>query len=861
MRSANSFGRGFKAVVAGIALFGSVMTSSPVHAATSAPDASSMDRTIVGSGSDTTYDLMMALDKVYNAANGCAAIWYSSASQPINGQCDTDDAASGNGVDKSQYPWVNDSHAVIKQVYPVGSGNGQNELCKQDLAASRPVDFARSSSGPTSGATAEKCSDLKYIAYAIDAVSWYHFTKNPDGSDTASAKIASISTAELAKIFKGTTTNWSQLNNNSGVKDKDGNQLTDLPNTGIVRYTTQSASGTFSYFTNSARTNSVNEMKTPAATPVPSQTAAALYTTNQENNPTAIANDGNTNNAIYFMSVGRYRQNAGITGIIADDATGYSGNASGIAGLTDALGAIDGIAPTYPKIQLSEQSPSTGKFPFSRRVYNVTRYASAATNAYVGPDGFLCKATDSTKDRIKNIGYRTLIENAIKAEGFVAIPVSSGSYCRIATANIVATADDASAPTITLASPSPVASTDGTVTVTVNFNEGVRATDASKLTVTQSGNADLTYTTTATSRKGVTVSAFDTANTNDADPYANKLLSTLTINVKNIAYGSPVVVTLASGAVKDRANNSSAEFSTSIASNTSAPDTVAPTVSGVSSIVSAKKVWTLTFSEPVRALDLTKFSYVKNVNAVAPVALASAAPTYTCKNSDAVVVPCSWDANSNANDPNGYLAIKTLVINTGQASTLNVSVNIAAGAFQDRAGNTSAADSEKDSLTAVAATSDFVDSSTSTTNAATKTYHVYGGTNVAVTLAQGTNGGVATVTVDGTLYDTTETVATVGVLKGVNLYAATSGTTTVTIPVTTKGWHTVKITNATSSAVLATAGNLTGLPSKRVLTAAVAAVPAVGTPGKPGYVAAKPAVKATFAQGTTVTVNSVIAGN
>ena len=800
MRSLDSFGRSFKAVVAGIALVGSLFATSPVHADTVAPDLSSMDRTIVGSGSDTTYDLMMALDKVYNAANGCATIWAASASQPISGQCDTSDAASGNGVDKSQYPWVNDSHAVIKQLYPVGSGNGQTELCKQDLAAARPVDFARSSSGPTSGATAEKCSDLKYIAYAIDAVSWYHFTKNPDGTDTASSKIASISTAELAKIFKGTYTKWSDLNNNSGVKDKDGNQLTDLPDTGIVRYTTQSGSGTFSYFTNSARTNSVNEMKTPAATPVASQTAAALYTTVQENNPAAIANDGNSNNAIYFMSVGRYRQLAGITDKIADDTTGYTGNASGVAGASDALGLIDGVAPTYPKIQLSEQSPSTGKFPFSRRVYNITRYASASTNAYVGPDGFLCKATDNIKDRVKNLGYRTLIQNSIRAEGFVDIPLSSGSYCRVATANIVSTPDDATAPTITLASPSPVASADGTVTVTVNFNEAVRATDATKLTVTQSGNANLSYTTTATSRKGAAVSAFDAGNTNDADPYANKVLSTLTINVKNIAYGSPVIVTLAAGAVKDRANQSSAEFSVSIDSNTPQPpavDVTAPTIAENGSTYTAgSKTFSLNFSEPVRGIDLAKFKVISSgVNKV-PVVLEEGSDYLTvCKTTAGKAILCDFWANNNDDNPTATYAVASIDIRVTKVGVTNAALLIDSGAFKDIAGNLSSAVEFKTSVatnnlvvagTWTAVGNDFV----STKINASRTYYVWGTAVIAV-LGKDAKGGKVSVVIDGVEH-APSAKPTVGKiswdLKG-------SGTATVAKTGLALGWHSVVIKN------------------------------------------------------------------
>lgn len=868
MRKANQFGRSLKATVAGIALIGSLLVSGTPALAETAPDVSTMDRTIVGSGSDTTYDLMMALDKIYNAANGCATIWSNSASQPINGQCDTSDTASGNGPDRSKYPWVNDSHAVIKQLYPVGSGNGQTELCKQDLAAARPVDFARSSSGPASGSSAEKCSDLKYIAYAIDAVTWHHFLKNPDGSDTVSANIHSITQDDLKKIFRGEYTLWSELNNKA--KDKDGNFITDLPATGIVRYTAQSNSGTFSYWTNSSRTNSVDAMKTPAASPVPSQTAAALYTTVQENNPQAIVDDQNTNNAIYFMSVGRYRQLAGITGDTSDTATSYSGKSTGI---DDALGAVNGIAPSYVNIQKSEIGAGTGKFLFSRRVYNVTRYASSATDAYVGANGFLCTATDSTKDRVKLVGYRTLINSAINAEGFVPIPEQSGSYCRTQNPNVGITPNDQSAPTITLATPSPSAGADGKATFKVSFNEGARAVDATKLTVTQAGNANLSYTVSATNTKGAALgTVFDATSTNNLDPYANKLLSTLTISVSNIAYGnSDVVVNFAAGAVADRAGNSSAATSFSTPSNTTEPDTVAPTVSGVSSVVSGKRVWTLTFSEPVRQLDLTDFSYVRSANAAAPVALPSASPVYTCRNSDSVSVPCSWAANTAANDPSGALAIKTLVIATGQASSNNVGVVIDAGAFRDNAGNQSVATSVKDALTAVADTGTW-DTDTSTA-AASRTIRVWGSGNVVVKLASGSSGGVATVTVDGTLYDTGETATTVGTAKGVNLYAATSGEVTVTVPVNGTGWHTVKITNV----VVASAANATGNPSKRRLTDYVAAVKAsLGGTSAPGQVATKyycgsntvvrsatyvctAAVNATFATGKTVTIKSVTA--
>ena len=822
MRTEQKFGTSIKAIVAGVALVSGLLVSAvPAGAITTAPALSTMDRTIVGSGSDTTYDLMMALDKVYNAANGCATIWASSASQPFNGQCDTADNASGNGPDKSSFPWVNESHAVIKENYPVGSGVGQNELCKQNLVNVRGVDFARSSSGPATSTTAEKCSDLKYIAYAEDAVTWYHFTKNPDGTDTASARIVSIDQATIKKIFRGEVTLWSQLNGNVGVLDANGNpfatsspaganEAEPLPETGIVLYSTQTGSGTYSYFTNSARSNSATKMSAPAPTPVASQTAHAVYSTNQENYPAAIAQDKNTNNAIYFMSVGRYKQLAKITDQESAYSTATATGTRNAGGYADALGQIDGKAPTLANIAKGADK-TTGYFPYSRDVFNVTRYASAATNAYVGPDGFLCKVTDSTKDRIKMDGYRTIVEAAIKSEGFAPLPVSAGSYCRVRTANVAVTADDATAPSITLAAPAPSANASGAATFTINFNEPVRATDASKLTVTQSGNSSIAFTTSATNSKSVAVSAFDSGNTNDLDPYANKVVSNLVVNVTGIAYDAdgthPVTVALAAGAVADRNGNSSVAFSTSTASNTAAPvpaDTTAPTVadngstfaSGTTALPGSFK---LTFSEPVRNIDLSKFSYVSNAAAKAPVAVATPAAVYSCKTAAGRSTACDFWANNNEDNPSASLAVASIDIKVGKAALKNVSLVIAAGAFNDKAGNDNAAATLKKDLVAnnlvVVGTwatngSDVVSSKANDA----RTYYVFGD-SVNVVLAKNALGGKVSVKIDGVEYAPSASPAAGQISWDLN----GSGTATVSKTGLANGYHTVVIKNLGAS--------------------------------------------------------------
>lgn len=821
--------KNLKMFIAGfIAIGGLIGSALPANAVTTAPDLSSMDRTIVGSGSDTTYDLMMALDKVYNAANGCATIWSASASQPYNGQCDTADQASGNGSDKTSFPWVNDSHSVIKELYPVGSGNGQKELCRQHQPNIRGVDFARSSSGPASGSTAENCSDLKYVAYAEDAVTWYHFTKNPDNSDTASSRIDSIDTTTLKAIFRGEITNWSALNGNPGVVDVNGNPFAvapsaatpspspstsdaplaaPLPDTGIVLYTAQTSSGTYSYWTNSARTNSATKMSAPSPTPVASQTAAAIYSTVQENFPAAIAYDGNTNNAIYFMSVGRYKQNAGITDQEDAYSTATSGGSKNAGGYADALGKINGIAPTVTNIAKGADK-SAGYFPFSRNVYNITRYASAATNAYVGPDGFLCKITNSTKDRIKQVGYRTLVENAIKAEGFAPLPVSAGSYCRVLNPNTSVTPNDASAPTVTLASPSPTANAAGVATFNINFSEPVRMTDASKLTATQSGNAGLSVTTTAVNSKGVSVSAFDAGNTNDSDPYANKVISNLTVTVSGVAYDAdgskPVNITLAAGAAADRAGNTTAVFTASVASGTSAPvvpDTVAPTVSNNGSTfktgtTAAPGSFKLTFSEPVRTIDLSKFTFIANAAGKAPVVITAPAAVYSCKTAAGRATACDFWANTNDDNPSGSLAITSIDIRLGKTAVTNGALSIAAGAFTDLAGNANAAAAIKQSLVVNDVVQAGTGWSTSGTDQIsikandTRTYYIWG-TATTVVLGKDAKGGKVSVTIDGAQFAPSATPGEGQISWDLN----GSGTATVAKSGLALGWHTVVVKN------------------------------------------------------------------
>ena len=563
MQNANKFSKVAKALVAGLIVAGGLVATSLPSSATTTPP-TTMDSILIGSGSDTTYDMMKAIDKVYAGANGCATIWYTGETQPFDGSCSSNDLASGNGTDKTNYAWVNDGHTVISQRYPVGSGNGVKELCYQGKSGVRNVNFARSSSSSSTS-----CSDLTYVGYAKDAVSWYHATKDASGNATTSAAVADISKADLKKIYDGTYTKWSDLN--GLAKNAAGELVTGLSDNLIKVYTAQTGSGTVDYW----KSNIV-------------AAKSGALTTGQENAPVAIFDDGNEADAIYFMSYGRYKQAARITG--TPDA--YFGNAvsSKYPLAADSLGKIDGVAPTNESLVAS-----SGAFPLARTVYNVTRFPSAETTKYVGATGFLCSTTiGAIKDRISGKTYRSLIEEAILSEGFVPLPVGSTgggnagtSHCRVSLSGNPAA--DVTAPSVGV---DTGATYSGLASATFVFGEPVRGINVANFTAqgsvvtnttATSGvfksavNGALPVTVTCYNQKSAVVANCDSAS-NATDPH--QVQSVLKVKVTSTAVANSVVFSAAAAAGTDLAGNTSAAFTTK-----------ATTLADLSAGVSYKGAW------------------------------------------------------------------------------------------------------------------------------------------------------------------------------------------------------------------------------------------------------------------------------
>ncbi len=320
----------------------------------------------------------------------------------------------------------------------IGSGNGILELEDQGAHASgatshgsaigvSPLDVARSSRAPslTSGSSAGDDKGLNFVAYAMDAVTWIHWTiAPPEGTTgtpvaTPSAAVTNLTTAQLTSIYENqgctgahgtyTTPNW----------DCYGGKVAP-----IVVYMAQNGSGTESTW--------VSLLGLTGTFPFGGEDPNHVIFENQT--ASILANQDEAN-AIFFFSDGKY------SAICAPNPTLCSGNAKSKI----ALGEINSIAVSGKTIQA--QLPGSGKkvFPGDRLLFNVYSdgsnasipESSAASLNAVSEDGFLCKPATAT-DVDPNTGstYRTEINAIIKAQGFTPMPlmvengegISGGGY-------------------------------------------------------------------------------------------------------------------------------------------------------------------------------------------------------------------------------------------------------------------------------------------------------------------------------------------------------------------------------------------------------------------------------------------------
>ena len=351
---------------------------------------------VTGSGSDVAWKVMTNLDTLYDLSPGCNLL--STGTQPLDQSCQA--AFPGTTPPTSE----NAFHDVVREEAPIGGTAGVSELCQHGLAGIAPVDFARQTKAPSSST----CTGTSFVAYARDGLaveawpgiagsgtSTFHNTSGTCAGSTGFC----LTQAQLQGIFVTCSiTNWNQVG---------GLNVKIVPYVPLPQFGTRSAWDTLLGGDTSHCITNPNHI-TPA-----------------ETDNSFPAHDGTRKGAIMAVSYASWK-------------TRYGGKTNNDG---SKLASVDKVAAGPVNI-------GNGSYPYGRFIYNVYCTAcgsgpfvsSAATVRYVGEEGWICKASTHVNVPFTTTNYRTAITNAIKAAGFVPLPLgvigggdTNSDYCRLTT--------------------------------------------------------------------------------------------------------------------------------------------------------------------------------------------------------------------------------------------------------------------------------------------------------------------------------------------------------------------------------------------------------------------------------------------
>jgi ABC-type phosphate transport system substrate-binding protein len=383
--------------------------------------------TIAGSGSNTAYDLMVQLGDLFNASPGCDL----TAATTNNGtlQCETGTyVAGGDGENGEPAATENPYNDLTFQYEAVGSGNGVKELYTGGDVA---INYARSSANP---ANSHGTAAQNYVEYAIDGVSWVHFT-SVKGTATVTAKLKNLTEAQLESIYAGTE----DCTIKGVTYDQNWICVGAKKQAPIDCYVAQTGSGT-------EKTWAADIVGGVDAAPCLSKEAVGSSASHSglfENEVDAMfTSGGQWNNAdeadaIYYFSTGKFALES-TKGVLT-----VPTSVAGSGKTTVALGEINGIAATQTTVQGTTGDGNPGTFPVIRYLSNVYNNTNSGTNGIVTQPtlnlvseyGFLCKPSTFTDiDPLTGVNYRQEIEADIDAQGFfpidthIATSFSEGSF-------------------------------------------------------------------------------------------------------------------------------------------------------------------------------------------------------------------------------------------------------------------------------------------------------------------------------------------------------------------------------------------------------------------------------------------------
>ncbi len=381
---------------------------------------------IGGSGSNTIYQLDTDLSVLFNESPGCNLA--GGSPQPLDFSCPTPYATGGvvnqPGEDGETAAMENPYNDVTYQYPALGSGNGVHQL--QGNAGSGDgepdINYARSSATP---GNSHGTSQQNYVQFAIDGVSWVHFTQQ-GGTNLPTSSVGNVQLSALQHIYADTL----QCKIGGVIYKMDWACLGAPTHLHIDCYMAQNGSGTEGTWAQYVTGGS----STPACLNDETTGTAASHNGLFENEVSSITQPSSAyyNNdvgaAIYFFSFAKYKQECVVGGV--------SGACPGATGYTTSIGAINGIHPTQFNIQ-GTGGANHGTFPIIRYLSNVYNNSSAtgtagtaaapATQAalnLVSEYGFLCKSSTATDiDPYTGYNYRYEIEATIFKDGFFPIDV------------------------------------------------------------------------------------------------------------------------------------------------------------------------------------------------------------------------------------------------------------------------------------------------------------------------------------------------------------------------------------------------------------------------------------------------------
>ncbi len=414
-------------------LLGTLAGGAPAGAETPFPPNKASDWIRIG-GSDTSEVMMNRLQTLYNESPGCVL---TGTPQNLDGRCyDFNTSLAGiqeqYQVDANGNPTdaANTDHDVAFGYAALGSSTGITQLAQRGAPGVQVLDVARSSRAPK----ASDADGLRFFAYAKDAIPWVKFP------GAAAQNVTSLSQVQIRNVFSGCAPasqpevdKTANGGNNNGIADwGDIGGQTGQP---LVVWAAQDGSGTRATFdgflgSGQSSTNCIpaqykdnslanGERRIFENNAAPIRDAEPVDCATEIPSPADPANPC-APNSIFYYSIGRYNQSGGETAILGNITVG--GNP---------------VAPTEANI-LSDA------YPFSRYVYNAIRndtfsagLASNAVRNFVSANGFLCKtaAASATNPRT-GLNYRTEVENVIRGEGFIPLPVGptgaggGNSHCR-----------------------------------------------------------------------------------------------------------------------------------------------------------------------------------------------------------------------------------------------------------------------------------------------------------------------------------------------------------------------------------------------------------------------------------------------